>query len=218
MIYIPNLLTLARIALVPWLIVLLQEQQFLASLIVFVVAGITDGLDGYIAKKYNAQTQLGAILDPLADKALLVSSYVMLSMMELIPFWLVVAVVFRDVVIVCGSLIFILFFGAVEAQPLKISKLNTFLQIVFIVTVLGMLAGASELSVLIHPLSYAVLITSVASGCAYVYIGSVKATQTAQAQSSETQTDDGSESSESSESSGQGSLSEQIVDRHAKIK
>lgn len=175
MIYIPNLLTLARIALVPLLIVLLQDQKFLASLVVFIVAGITDGLDGYIAKRFNAQTQLGAILDPLADKALLVSSYVMLSMMQLIPFWLVVAVVFRDIVIVCGYLIFVLFFGAVETWPLMISKLNTFLQIIFIVLVLGMLAGASELSILVAPLSYAVLITSIASGCAYVYIGSVKA-------------------------------------------
>lgn len=212
MIYIPNLLTLARIALVPWLIVLLQEQQFLASLIVFVVAGITDGLDGYIAKRYNAQTQLGAILDPLADKALLVSSYVMLSMMQLIPFWLVVAVVFRDVVIVCGYLIFILFFGAVETQPLKISKLNTFLQIVFIVMVLGMLAGASQLSVLIHPLSYAVLITSIASGCAYVYIGSMKATQSSQTQATEAKANDGSESLE------QGPRSEKVVDRYTEIK
>lgn len=206
MIYIPNLLTLARIALVPWLIVLLQEQQFLASLIVFVVAGITDGLDGYIAKHYNAQTKLGAILDPLADKALLVSSFVMLSMMQLIPFWLVVAVVFRDVVIVCGYLIFVLFFGAVEAQPLKISKLNTFLQILFIVMVLGMLAGGSELSVLIHPLSYAVLVTSIASGCAYVYIGAKKATHTSQAQV------------QTSAVSTQGSLSEKVVDGHPKIK
>ncbi|MFT5135880.1 MAG: cardiolipin synthase [Arenicella sp.] len=212
MIYIPNLLTLARIALVPWLIVLLQEQQFLMSLIVFVVAGITDGLDGYIAKHYNAQTQLGAILDPLADKALLVSSFVMLSMMQLIPFWLVVAVVFRDIVIVCGYLIFILFFGAVETQPLKISKLNTFLQIVFIIIVLGMLAGASELSILIPPLSYAVLITSIASGCAYVYIGAVKATQTPQVQTTDVQADDGLDSVD------QGSLSENVIDRRAKIK
>lgn len=212
MIYIPNLLTLARIALVPWLIVLLQEQQFLASLIVFVVAGVTDGLDGYIAKHFNAQTQLGAILDPLADKALLVSSYVMLSMMQLIPFWLVVAVVFRDVVIVCGYLIFILFFGAVETQPLKISKLNTFLQIVFIVMVLGMLAGVSELSVLIHPLSYAVLVTSIASGCAYVYIGSVKATQTSQGQSTEAQPQDDSKGSE------QRALSEKFINQGGKGK
>ena len=177
MIYVPNLLTLARIGLVPLLIVLLQDQQFLMSLIVFIVAGITDGLDGFIAKRFNAQTQLGAILDPLADKALLVSSFVMLSIMELIPFWLMVVVVFRDIIIVCGYLIMVLFFGSVKMQPLQVSKLNTVLQISFIVVVLASLAGVDQLNLLFPAISYAVLISSVWSGCAYVYIWSVKATQ-----------------------------------------
>ncbi|MEM7359005.1 MAG: CDP-alcohol phosphatidyltransferase family protein [Pseudomonadota bacterium] len=177
MLYIPNLLTLARIGLVPWLVVLLQEQQFLASLVIFIVAGLTDALDGYIAKRYNAQTQLGAILDPLADKALLVSSYVMLSLMQLIPFWLVVVVVFRDIIIVCGYLIMTLSFGSVEMQPLRVSKLNTFLQISFIVVVLAVLAGAAQLSLIVPALSYAVFASSVASGGAYVYIWAIKATQ-----------------------------------------
>lgn len=177
MIYIPNILTLLRIGMVPWLVVLLQEQQFLASLIVFVVAGVTDALDGYIAKRYNAQTELGAILDPLADKALLVSSYVMLSLMGLIPFWLVVVVVFRDIIIVCGYLVMALSFGSVEMQPLRISKLNTFLQIAFIVVVLAVLAGAAQLGIIVQAMSYAVFISSVASGGAYVYIWAIKATQ-----------------------------------------
>jgi len=174
---IPNILTLARIGLVPWLIVLLQEQQFLASLVVFIVAGVTDALDGYIAKRYDAQTQLGSILDPLADKALLVSSYIMLSIMELIPFWLVVVVVFRDIVIVSGYLIMVVFFGSQKMHPLLVSKLNTFMQIFFIVLVLAVLAGASQFSMLIPSTSYAVLITSVISGSAYVYIWAIKASQ-----------------------------------------
>lgn len=176
MIYIPNILTLARIALVPWLVVLLQEQQFLWSLIVFIIAGVTDALDGYIAKKFNAQTRLGALLDPLADKALLVCSYIMLSVMELIPFWLMVVVVFRDVVIVGGYLLVVLFFGFVETQPLKISKLNTFAQIAFIIVVLTALASNYDLGLAAPLVSYFVLFTSVASGAAYVYIGSMKAT------------------------------------------
>ena len=177
MIYVPNLLTLARIGLVPLLLVLLQDKQYLLSLIVFITAGITDGLDGFIAKRFNARTQLGAILDPLADKALLVSSYVMLSIMQLIPFWLVVAVVFRDIIIVCGYLIMVLFFGSVKMQPLRISKINTVLQISFIIIVLAALAGIQELSVLIPAVSYAVFVSSVASGCAYVYIWAVKPPQ-----------------------------------------
>lgn len=167
MIYVPNLLTLARIGLVPLLIVLLQEQQFLWSLIVFITAGITDALDGYIAKRFNAQTRLGAILDPLADKALLVSSYVMLSLLELIPFWLMVVVVFRDVLIISGYLIMSMFFGSPEMQPLRVSKVNTFLQITFIVIVLAALAGVTIFEIIIAPVSYMVFASSVASGVAY---------------------------------------------------
>ena len=175
--YIPNLLSLARIGLVPFVIVLLQDQQFLAALLVFLIAGVTDGLDGWIAKRFDARTELGAILDPLADKALLVSSYVMLSIMELIPFWLMVAVVFRDVIIVTGYLIMVIFYGSVEMQPLRLSKINTFLQIGFILVVLTALAWSLQISLVIQVLSYAVLLTSIASGIAYSYIWSMKAMQ-----------------------------------------
>lgn len=175
MIYIPNLLTLIRIGLVPWIVVLLQQQQFGVALCVFVVAGITDGLDGYIAKRFNAETYLGAILDPIADKGLLVSTYIMLAVMELIPFWLVVVVVFRDLIIVGGYLLMLLFFESVKIAPLKISKVNTFLQIAYIVVVLGALAWPLDLSLFLPVLNYSVLISSVLSGLTYVVIGSMKA-------------------------------------------
>jgi len=177
MIYIPNILTLMRIGLVPIFIVLLQDQQYLWSLYVFLVAGISDGLDGFIAKRYNAQTELGALLDPLADKALLVSAYVMLSMMQVIPFWLMVVVVFRDLVIVGGYLLFVLFFGAVTMTPISISKLNTFLQIVFILLALVSLAWQLNVTMVLTWLSYLVLLTGVTSGLAYVWVWSVKAMQ-----------------------------------------
>ena len=176
-IYIPNILTLARIASVPLLIVLLQEQNFLMSLIVFIAAGITDGLDGYIAKKYDAKTKLGGILDPLADKALLVSSYVMLSFMELIPFWLMVVVVFRDVLIISGYLVMEMFFGSITVQPLKISKINTFLQITYIVLILAALAWQLEISTVLLVVAYLVFMTSILSGAQYAYIWSKRATQ-----------------------------------------
>ena len=183
MIYIPNLLTLARIGLVPWLVVLLQKQQFTLSLIVFIVAGLTDALDGFIAKRFNAETYLGSLLDPLADKGLLVSSYIMLSVMELIPFWLMVAVVFRDVVIVGGYLLMVLFFGSVKMAPLIVSKINTFTQIAYIVLVLGALSLQHDFSSIQPVLSYAVLLTSVISGLAYVYIWSIRATNTGEGSS-----------------------------------
>lgn len=166
--------------MVPMLLVLLQEQEFLYSLILFIVAGITDGVDGFIAKRFNAVTKLGAILDPLADKALLVSSYVMLSILGIIPFWLMVVVVFRDVVIIAGYLIMVLFFGSVEMKPLLISKINTVVQISFIIIVLAALALQLEIAQLIFIASLIVLLTSVASGLAYVYIWSIKATNNAE--------------------------------------
>lgn len=176
MIYIPNLLTLARIGMVPWLVVLLQKQQFMLSLVVFIVAGVTDALDGFIAKRFNSETYLGALLDPLADKALLVSTYVMLSVMHIVPFWLTVAVVFRDIVIVGGYLIMVLFFGSVKMQPLLVSKLNTFLQLSYIILVLSSLAWQLELARTLDLFSYLVLTSSVLSGLVYVYIWSIKAT------------------------------------------
>jgi len=169
-----------RIGMVPWLVVLLQNQQFALSLIVFVVAGLTDALDGFIAKRFNAQTYLGSLLDPLADKGLLVSSYIMLSVLGLIPFWLMVTVVFRDVIIVGGYLLMVLFFGSVKMQPLAISKVNTFTQIAYIVFVLFALAMSSDFSLIQPILSYTVLATSIISGLAYVYIWSIKATNSDQ--------------------------------------
>jgi len=180
MIYVPNLLTLARIGLVPWLVVLLQKQQFTLSLLVFIIAGLTDALDGFIAKRFNAETYLGSLLDPLADKGLLVSSYIMLSVMEVIPFWLMVTVVFRDVVIVGGYLLMVLFFGSVKMEPLVVSKVNTFTQIAYIVLVLGALALQYDFGTIQAVLNYLVLLTSVISGLAYVYIWSVKATNTSE--------------------------------------
>lgn len=177
MIYIPNLLTLMRIGLVPWLVVLLQQQEFGWALFVFITAGVTDGLDGYIAKRFNAQTVLGAILDPIADKALLVSTYIMLAVMQLIPFWLVVVVVFRDLVIVGGYLLMLMLYDKVNIAPLIVSKVNTFLQISYIVIVLAALAWQMDLSVFLPMLNYSVLISSVVSGLAYVFMGSKAATQ-----------------------------------------
>lgn len=175
MIYIPNLLTLARLGLVPWLVILLQRQDFVWALLVFVIAGVTDALDGFIAKKYNAETHLGSLLDPLADKALLVCSYIMLSVMELIPFWVMVVVVFRDAIIVGGYLLMVVFFGSVQMEPLMVSKLNTFTQISYIVVVLIALAGQLDFSAFMSWFNYAVLLTGVSSGLAYVYIWSLKA-------------------------------------------
>ena len=101
---IPNIISVLRIVLVVPIIVLMLEQQFAAALLLFFVAGLSDGLDGYLAKRNNWGSRLGSILDPLADKLLLISSYVALGWLGLIPVWLVAVVLIRDIVIVSGAL------------------------------------------------------------------------------------------------------------------
>ena len=151
-----------------------QREEYTLSLLVFITAGITDALDGYIAKRFNASTNLGAILDPLADKALLVSSYLMLSLLEIIPFWLMIVVVFRDIVIIGGYLIMFLLYGAIKMEPLKISKVNTVSQILFIIVALASAAFAFNIDLILQLLGYGVLVTSVWSGSAYVFIWSLR--------------------------------------------
>lgn len=175
--YIPNILTLFRLALVPWLVVLIHDNQFFWSLILFVVAGFTDALDGIIAKRFNCVTRLGEFLDPLADKALLVSAYIALAVLQHIPFWLMVVVVFRDLVIVGGYLLLIIMFGELKMHPLMISKFNTFAQILYIFAVLANLVYPFNAEQFLSILVFAVLILSIISGLKYVWIWSVKAQQ-----------------------------------------
>jgi cardiolipin synthase len=122
---IPNIITMFRIATVPVLIILLHEHEYGWAFLVFLVSGISDGLDGFIAKRFDMASELGAILDPLADKALIFSSYLMLMLLGDLPFWLFLTVIFRDVLILAGSLIYVAFYGQVKMAPSYLSKLNT---------------------------------------------------------------------------------------------
>ena len=134
---IPNILTLLRILLVPLAIWLIISDAFRAAFAVLVLAGATDGIDGYLAKRYGWTTELGAYLDPLADKLLLVSSFVTLGFRVLLPSWLVILVVSRDVMIVAGILLSVVIGEQVEMRPLAISKLNTVVQIGLVLLVLA---------------------------------------------------------------------------------
>lgn len=169
MIYIPNLLTLLRIGLVPVLILLLQNQVYTAALAVFVIAGITDGVDGFIAKRFDCVTRLGSILDPLADKLLLLSAFVMLTIAGVFPFWLLIIAGFRDLVIVCGVVVLTILYDKAEMKPIWSSKLNTFLQILLVGVVLVQKAGILEFGWTIQVLIWLVAITTVLSGMQYVY-------------------------------------------------
>jgi cardiolipin synthase len=142
--------------------------------LLFFVAGLSDGLDGYLAKHNDWQSRLGSILDPLADKLLLVSSILALGWLSLIPLWLVIAVVARDIVIICGALAYHFLVGRYEMEPTWISKINTFFQI-FLVLIVVFSNGFYQLPPLTHQtVSYIVLATTVGSGIDYVYTWSKK--------------------------------------------
>jgi cardiolipin synthase len=171
--HLPNLITVSRIALAPVLILLLKEQNYAASLALFIVAGISDGLDGFIAKRFHLTSRLGSILDPLADKTLLVSSYVMLTILDHVPFWLMLTVVFRDLLIVGGYLMYTSMVGPVQMRPSWLSKFNTLVQILLVIVILAQQALGLVYPPLVEVLIYAVLLTTVASGVHYIWIWGV---------------------------------------------
>ncbi len=166
---LPNAITLSRIALVPVLILALKGRHFGTALAIFLVAGVSDALDGFLAKRLNMTSRLGAILDPAADKILLVSAYVMLTVLEYIPFWLMLGVAFRDLLIVGGYLAYTSLFGPVTMRPSYLSKLNTFMQISLICVILAQQAMGLTLAGADRVLDYAVLATTVASGVHYLW-------------------------------------------------
>ena len=127
---LPNLITLLRIGAIPIFLILLVDERYTEALIVFILAGITDSLDGLLARWLNARTTLGAFIDPLADKLLLVSSFVILAFLGDIPRWLAVLVIMRDVIILIGySVLFFVTGHAIEVRPTLIGKASTFFQL-----------------------------------------------------------------------------------------
>ena len=127
---LPNLITLLRIGAIPIFLILLVDERYTEALIVFILAGITDSLDGLLARWLDARTTLGAFIDPLADKLLLVSSFVILAFLGDIPRWLAVLVIMRDVIILIGySVLFFVTGHAIEVRPTLIGKASTFFQL-----------------------------------------------------------------------------------------
>lgn len=133
---IPNLISALRLLLIVPVVMLLAQRQFAAALLLFTVAGASDAIDGQLARRYGWITPLGGWLDPLADKAMMVSSFVVLTWLGLVPLWLLVAVVARDVIIVFGGLAYNLWVEKVRARPSWISKLNTLLQVLLVMAVM----------------------------------------------------------------------------------
>ncbi|HKJ09404.1 MAG TPA: CDP-alcohol phosphatidyltransferase family protein [Gammaproteobacteria bacterium] len=166
---LPNLITLVRFLLVPPVVVLLLNQRYGLALGVFMIAGFSDALDGYLAKRFQWTSRLGGLLDPLADKALLISCYLSLAVLGMIPLWLVVLVIVRDLVIISGAAAYHLWVEVLQPQPRLLSKLNTAAQLLLVLAVMFS-AGLIRLDPFwIQALVALVLITTVASGADYVW-------------------------------------------------
>lgn len=136
---IPNIITLGRILLVPVIVWAIAANQMTIAFIVFLVAGVSDAIDGFLAKRFNMSSELGALLDPVADKALLVSIYVALGIWGAVPRWIVILVVSRDLMIVGAVIISWLFGKPIPMKPLMVSKLNTVAQVAFAALILAAL-------------------------------------------------------------------------------
>jgi cardiolipin synthase len=136
---IPNIITLGRILLVPFIVWAIASNQMEIAFAIFIVAGVSDAVDGFLAKRFDMASELGALLDPLADKALLVSIYVALGIWGAVPRWIVILVVSRDIMIVGAVIVSWLFGKPIPMKPLMVSKLNTAAQVAFAALILAAL-------------------------------------------------------------------------------
>jgi cardiolipin synthase (CMP-forming) len=167
---LPNVITFARLCAVPLAVWLVVEHRFAEAFFLFLAAGLSDAVDGWLARRNGGGNAVGALLDPMADKALLVTMYVSLAVAEVLPDWLAILVVFRDVVIVGGVVVLSLTGQSVLIRPLYISKLNTALQIVLVAVSLLLFGFGLTAPILITGLIWLVAASTLASGGAYVWV------------------------------------------------
>jgi len=173
--WLPNAISLLRILLVAPILLLILNNHFAWALLLFFVAGFSDGIDGYLAKRYDWHTRLGALLDPVADKLLVAGTFITLTYTQHIPVWLAAVVILRDVVIVGGAAAYNFIVTPVQGEPTRISKLNTALQLLFLLFVLSRAGFGWPDRISITVLGAAILITVVISGVDYVWSWSKRA-------------------------------------------
>ena len=169
----PNIISLSRLLSVPFNVWLIMVDQWRLALVVFCLAGLSDAVDGFLAKRFAMESRLGQYLDPIADKALLISIFIVLGAQQQLPLWLVILVVSRDIMIVGGLLLLYVFNQLSEPKPFTLSKINTVAQIFLAASVLASLAFTLEqasayFQILIQILILAVTLSTVASGMGYL--------------------------------------------------
>lgn len=166
--WIPNAISLLRILLVAPVLLLIAGHEYAWALALFLVAGFSDGLDGYLAVRNGWTSRLGSLLDPAADKLLMTGLFVTLAWIGLIPVWLAAVVIFRDVIIVCGAIAYNFLVRPVPGEPSRISKLNTAVQMLFVLFVLSRAGFGWPDEIALTILGAAILVTVVISGADYV--------------------------------------------------
>lgn len=168
--FIPNLLCLLRIALIYPVVLFIAQGRYVEVMLLFGIAALTDALDGFLAKRFGWETELGKFLDPLADKLLLVVFFVSLSVAGLVPWWLTVLVLLRDLIILFGAITFRLLFGPVHGQPTVASKINTLCQILYCLAVVAKAASGFPPPPTAMVLGALVMVTTIVSGLDYTLI------------------------------------------------
>ena len=166
--WLPNAISIMRIMLILPILALFVSDEFGWALTLFIIAGLSDGVDGYLAKKYGWNTRLGAFLDPAGDKLLVAWSFGTLAFLGHIPVWLAVIVILRDVVIVAGSFMYHYLVRRLEGEPTFISKFNTGLEFAFLIFVMARAGFGWPDDITITIVGAAVLVTVVISGYDYV--------------------------------------------------
>lgn len=167
---LPNSLTALRILLIPVMVGFLVYEQPDRALIVLLVAGITDALDGAVARFTNQRTRLGEILDPLADKLLLVSAFVTLSALHLVPSWVAIVVVSRDLILIIGTMVARFTDSPLDITPTVLGKSTTAVQLLYLLLVLLAAARGYDPG-LLHPLLFLLVLVTISSGFHYLYRG-----------------------------------------------
>jgi cardiolipin synthase len=166
--HLPNLICLVRLALIWPILTQLHAGQYRMALGLFIVAAASDGLDGYLAKRFDWISEVGKFLDPLADKLLLVTVFVESAWLGLVPWWLTAAVVARDVMIGLGALIFRLWFGPLHGRPTRFSKINTAAQLLYVMLVMLNAAFGVPPREVLAAIALVTFLTTVLSGLHYV--------------------------------------------------
>ncbi|MCK0164749.1 CDP-alcohol phosphatidyltransferase family protein [Marinobacter sp. S6332] len=168
--WIPNALTFVRILLIAPFARALLVQEYRLALLIFAVASVTDGLDGFLARHFNWRSRFGAVADPLADKALLITAYLMLTYTSVLPLWLFALILGRDLLIVGGALVYHYSIGRFEMEPSIPGKLNTLIQIVVILGIIVILAGLPVQAIWLDIGVWLVAVSTVFSGGHYIVV------------------------------------------------